>query len=207
MFITFEGLDFCGKSTQVELLKEYLIKRNKAVKIIREPGGTKISEKIRDLLLDRDNNEMIPLTELLLFTASRVQLVKQIIIPSIEKGTFVISDRFHDSSIAYQGYGRGIDLDFVIPLQNFAIKGAEPDITFFLDIPVQEVNKRKRKLTQQQLDRIEISKNKFYEDVRMGYLKIAEKEKRFKIINGLNSIEEIHKQIINEINKLENIGS
>ena len=199
MFITFEGLDFCGKSTQVKLLEKYLLAENKQVLLIREPGGTAISEKVRDVLLDRKNSEMFLETELILFSASRAQLVREKIIPHLEKGYYIISDRFHDSSIAYQGFGRNIDLDFVEHLQMFAIKNTLPDITFFIDIPIKEVLKRKAKLKAAELDRIEISKNDFYEKVREGYLYLAGKEKRFKRIDGLLTIEEIHNIIIEEI--------
>ena len=122
MFITFEGLDFCGKSTQVEILKNYLESKGKDVKIIREPGGTEISEKIRDILLDKKNSEMTIESELLLFSSSRAQLVRERIIPLLKEGYFVISDRFHDSSVAYQGYGRGISISSVKEIQNFTIK-------------------------------------------------------------------------------------
>ncbi len=201
MFITFEGLDFCGKSTQVKLLEKYFTAKNKKVKIIREPGGTKISEKVRGILLDRNNLEMSPETELLLFTASRIQLVKEVIVPSIEKGDVVISDRFHHSSIAYQGFGRGIDLEFVETLQAFAIKGAQPDITFFLDVPVETVVERKAKKEHAELDRIEISKNNFYEKVREGYFYLMKKDKYIVKLDGTLSIEEIHKKIVSEIEK------
>ncbi len=199
MFITFEGLDFCGKSTQVKLLEKYFTAKNKKVKIIREPGGTKISEKVRDILLDRNNLEMSPETELLLFTASRIQLVKEVIIPSIEKNIVVISDRFHHSSIAYQGFGRGIDLPFVEALQAFAIKGARPDITFFLDIPVETVVERKAKVEHAELDRIEISQNNFYEKVREGYFYLLEKDKYIVKLDGTKPIEKIHREIINKV--------
>lgn len=203
MFITFEGLDFCGKSTQVELLKEYLENRDKEVKVIREPGGTLISEKVRNILLDRNNAEMVDETELLLFSASRSQLVREIIIPALEKGIYVVSDRFHDSSIVYQGFGRGLPLKFVVDLQNFVIDGAQPDITFFLDIPIEEVLRRKLKLKPDELDRIEVSKKEFYEKVREGYLYLAENEKRYSVIDGQKSIEEINQIIVDEINKIE----
>lgn len=205
MFITFEGLDFCGKSTQVKLLKEYLEKNNKRVKILREPGGTNISEKIRDILLDTNNSEMFIETELLLFSSGRAQLVREIILPLLEENYFVISDRFHDSSIAYQGYGRGISIDAVTAIQNFAIQKALPDITFFIDLPVEEIENRKAKLETKSLDRIELSNTEFYTRVRNGYLKICDKQERFKIIDGTSSIEKIHEEIIKEINLLVNI--
>jgi len=203
MFITFEGLDFCGKSTQVQLLEKYLVENDKKVQIIREPGGTQISEKIRDILLDKKNSDMSVETELILFSASRSQLVNQVILPSIKEKYYVISDRFHDSSIAYQAFGRKIPLDFVEALQRFVIGKAIPDLTFFLDIPIEEVIKRKSKVKKIELDRIELSKIDFYERVRNGYLYLAEKEKRFRKIDGLLPIEEIHFIILQEVKKLE----
>ncbi len=205
MFITFEGLDFCGKSTQAKLLKEYLEKNNKRVKILREPGGTNISEMIRDILLDTKNSEMFIETELLLFSSGRAQLVREVILPLLEENYFVISDRFHDSSIAYQGYGRGISIEAVTAIQNFAIQKALPDITFFIDLPVEEIENRKAKLETNILDRIELSDTEFYNRVRNGYLKMCDEQERFKIIDGTNSIEKIHEEIINEINLLVNI--
>lgn len=203
MFITFEGLDFCGKSTQVQLLEKYLIKKGIKVIVVREPGGTEISEKIRDILLDKKNNEMKNKTELLLFSASRSQLVDQTILPSLQNGYYVISDRFHDSSIAYQAFGRGLDFDFVYKLQSFVISQAIPRLTFFIDIPVEEVVRRMSNVKKIELDRIESSKTDFYEKVRQGYFYLAEKDKRFIIINGLLQIDEIHRDIVN---KLENIS-
>ena len=202
MFITFEGLDSCGKSTQVKLLEKYFEEQNKVVKVIREPGGVKISEKIRDILLDTENAEMTIETEALLFAASRSQLVREKIIPFINNGFVVISDRFHDSSIAYQGYGRGIDTQFVIDLQKFAIGNAIPTVTFFIDIPIDEVLRRKAKLSNEELDRIEVSKTEFYEKVRNGYKLLAEKEKRFVTLDGLMKMEEIHNIIIDKIESL-----
>ena len=202
MFITFEGLDFCGKSTQVKLLKKYFEDQNQVVKLIREPGGVKISEKIRDILLDTGNSEMTIETEALLFAASRSQLVREKIVPFLNNGFVVISDRFHDSSIAYQGYGRGIDTQFVIDLQKFAIGNAIPTVTFFIDIPIEEVLKRKANLNSEELDRIEVSEKEFYEKVRAGYKVLAEKEERFVTLNGLMKIEEIHNIIIDKIESL-----
>lgn len=200
MFITFEGLDFCGKSTQVQLLEKYLIDEGKKVIVIREPGGTPISEKIRDILLDKKNSEMKFETEALLFAASRAQLVNQTIIPALKNNVYVISDRFHDSSIAYQSYGRGLSLNFVKELQKFVIKEAVPSITFFIDIPVEEVVRRMSKVKKVELDRIENSKVDFYERVRKGYLELSSSNGRFKILDGMLSIEKLHKQIVSEIN-------
>jgi len=202
MFITFEGLDFCGKSTQVELLKKYLIQQNKKVEIIREPGGTEISEKIRDILLDKKNNNMFMESEIFLFSASRSQLVREKIRPYLKKGFYVISDRFHDSTTAYQGFGRGIDIESVKKINEVAIGITKPNITFFIDIPIKEVENRKEK-KRNELDRIEISDLNFFERVRNGYLELSKKEKRFKVIDGTKSIDQIHKKIVEEIVLLE----
>lgn len=203
MFITFEGIDFCGKSTQVELLKKYFEDKGKSVQVIREPGGTEISEKIRDILLDKKNNKMFMETELLLFSASRAQLVREKIIPFLQRGEIVISDRFHDSSTAYQGFGRGLPIEFVLSVHKLAIGNTIPDLTFIIDIPVEVAVKRKAEKTHQELDRIEVSSNDFFAKVRNGYLTLAEKEKRFKVIDGTQSIETIHSIIINFIEEFE----
>lgn len=199
MLITFEGIDFCGKSTQIQLLEEYLSNNNKTVKLIREPGGTKLSEKIRDILLDKKNNEMVFETELLLFSASRAQLVREVILPELDNGHFVLSDRFHDSSIAYQGFGRGIDVETLMTIQKFAIGEALPAITFFIDISMEEMANRKEKFGTGNLDRIEVSESKFYERVREGYHHLCKTEKRFVLIDGLKSIEQIHNEIVQEV--------
>ena len=201
MFITFEGLDFCGKSTQVQLLEKLLTEEGKKVKVIREPGGTIISEKIRNVLLDKKNSEMLIETELILFAASRAQLVGEVILPLLDENSFVISDRFHDSSIAYQAFGRGIDLEFVDELQKFVIGRAIPDLTFLIDIPIEEVVRRKTMVKHVELDRIERSEMDFYEKVREGYLFLASRESRFRRIDGMLAIEEIHKVIVDEITK------
>jgi len=203
MFISFEGIDFCGKSTQVELLRDYLLAQKKIVHLIREPGGTEISEKIREILLDKKNNTMVMETELFLFSASRAQLVREVIRPYLQKGYYVISDRFHDSSTAYHGFGRGLSVDAIIKIHNLAIGETLPDITFFIDIPNEIAIERKLKKSHSDLDRIEVSDNTFYERVREGYLYLSKQEKRFRVIDGTQSIENINKQIIDEIKSLE----
>lgn len=202
MFITFEGLDFCGKSTQVSLLKGYLESIHQKTLLLREPGGTEISEKIRDILLDKKNSRMVMEAELLLFSASRAQLVRDVIVPKLSEGFVVISDRFHDSTTAYQGFGRGIDLAFINKLNSFVIQNALPDITFFIDISIEEAKRRKEGNQMFDLDRIEISNDDFYLKVREGYLSVSKKEKRFFRIDGTKSIEEIHKEIKNKLNDL-----
>jgi len=203
MFITFEGIDFCGKSTQIELLKSYLLKKNKKVRVIREPGGTEISEKIRTMLLDKENSKMLMETEFLLFSASRAQLVREKIRPYLSEGIYVISDRFHDSSTAYQGYGRGISVEVILSIHKLAIEGTIPDITFFIDIPVEVAEQRRQEKSIKHLDRIENSDKDFYSRVRNGYLELAKSENRFRILNGTDIIENIHEKIINEIEKIE----
>ena len=202
MFITFEGMDFCGKSTQVELLRRYLTDRKKIVEIIREPGGTIISEMVRSILLDKVHENMCNETEFLLFSSSRAQLVREKIRPYLMKGYYVISDRFHDSSTAYQGFGRGLSVDAIMNIHNLAIGDTIPDITFFIDIPVEEAENRKSQKLHHELDRIEVSKKEFFEKVRNGYLYLS-KDQRFRKIDGTKSVQEIHEQIIKEIELLE----
>ena len=206
MFITFEGIDFCGKSTQVGLLRDYLLEQKKDVHLIREPGGTEISEKIRDILLDKKNNEMVMETEIFLLSASSAKLVREVIRPYLQRGYYVISDRFHDSSTAYQGFGRGLSVDAILNIHNLAIGETIPDITFFIDIPNNIAIDRKRNIAHSDLDRIEVSDNTFYERVREGYLYLSKKEKRFKVIDGTQSINQINVQIINEIKLLESVN-
>ena len=203
MFITFEGIDFCGKSTQVGLLRDFLVKQKKNVHLIREPGGTEISEKIREILLDKKNNAMVMETEIFLFSASRAQLVNEVIRPYLQKGYYVISDRFHDSSTAYQGFGRGLSVDAILNIHNLAIGKTIPDITFFIDIPNDIALARKKNIAHSDLDRIEVSDNTFYERVREGYLYLSQKEKRFKVIDGTKNINQVNEQIINAIKSLE----
>jgi len=203
MFITFEGIDFSGKSTQIELLKDYLVEHNKKVEILREPGGTEISEKVRRILLDNKNQKMFAEAELLLFSASRAQLLREKIQPYLQKGIYVISDRFHDSSTAYQGYGRGIPLDAIMKVHQLAIGDTMPDVTFFIDIPVGIANERKKKKSKVKLDRIELADIEFYNRVRSGYLEIARQEERFKVIDGTQNIETIQNQIISELELID----
>ncbi len=202
MFISFEGIDFCGKSTQIKMLEEYFSALNKKVKVIREPGGTAISEKIRDILLDKKNDQMVMETEILLFSASRSQLVREVIRPSLNSGFVVISDRFHDSSTAYQGYGRGLSVDDIKNIHKIAVGETLPDLTFLIDIPV-EIAYRRRGTKTGHLDRIEVSDDDFYSRVRKGYLQMAEEEKRFRVIDGNRDINLIHNDIVNEILKYD----
>ncbi len=199
MFITFEGVDLCGKTTQAEILVERLKSLGYDVLFVREPGGTKISEAIRNILLSEQNREMDPLTELFLFSASRAQLVKEAIIPALRSGKIVICDRFYDSTLAYQGYGRGIDIEKIKIINELASSGIVPDITFLIDIPVEEIYRRKisksTEMRKDQGDRMESSGFDFFERVRNGYLEIAKESERFIVIDGMKDIDEISQQI------------
>ncbi len=196
MFISFEGIDASGKSTQVKLLEKYLIEQNFKVVVVREPGGTQVSEEIRRILLSKDNFKMVRECEILLFSASRAQLVREVILPKLNEGYIVISDRFHDSTTAYQGVGRNINLEDVYAIHRIAINDCLPDLTFFLDIPFEESQRRKQ-LLNISADRIESMGKDFFEKVRQGYLLIQQKEpERFVVINGVGSPEQIHQKIV-----------
>jgi len=203
--ISFEGIDFCGKSTQAKLLAKYLKEKGIPYRQFREPGGVYISEKIRNILLDPGNKGLLDTTELLLFAAARAQIVGEEIEPSLET-KLVLLDRFHDSSVAYQGFGRGMGYKFVKELQKYATKGIYPDRTYWFNVSIEEVAKRKQVLTTNantKLDRIEVSKDNFYQKVIDGYKHIARTEPwRFKTINAKRSIDEIHNDVINDANKV-----
>ncbi len=200
MFITFEGIDLCGKTTQAEILIQRLKNSGFDVVFIREPGGTKISELIRNILLDPQNKEMEPITELFLFSASRAQLVREVIIPSLNSGKIVVCDRFYDSTVAYQGYGRGIEIEKIKVINELASGGLVPDLTFLIDIPVDEIHRR-RKEKYGDFDRMENSGDEFYERVRRGYLEIAQTSDRFVVIDGKDKIDEISAQIWEIVSK------
>ncbi|HCA78199.1 MAG TPA: dTMP kinase [Bacteroidetes bacterium] len=194
MFITFEGLDFSGKSTQVALFTERLSRAGSQHLDIRDPGGTAIGERIRSILLDRAVLNMSEVTELFLFSASRAQLVNEIIKPNLDRGTIVVCDRFYDSTTAYQGLGRGLPLDAIATINRSAAGGLVPDVTFFIDIPVSEVERR---MIQHKTgaDRMEMSGRAFYERVRQGYLQLASEAPRFEVLDGLMGIQDIHERV------------
>jgi len=190
-FITFEGPEGSGKSTHAKRLYNFLRKKGYSVILLREPGGTKISEEIREILLDKRNKKMDIKTETLLYLASRAQLVKEKIVPALRKGKIVILDRFHDSTLAYQGYGGGINLRFLEELGKFVNGKIIPDLTFLLDIDTHKGLKRCG-----HKDRIEEKPFSFHQRVRKGYLELAKKNpKRFFIIRGDKEIHFIEKKI------------
>lgn len=201
MFITLEGLDFSGKSTQATVLVERLRGTRAVVHFLREPGGTEISERIRDILLDKKNLAMEDAAELLLFSAARSQLVKEVIVPALRRGEIVVCDRYYDSTTAYQGYGRELPLDAVMSINRLATEGVDPDLTFFIDIPVDEIGRRKKKAGMM-FDRMESSGRAFYGRVRDGYHEIAKREaQRFIIIDGTQDIDEIARHIWKVVEK------
>jgi dTMP kinase len=190
-FITFEGIDFCGKTTQAKKLAKYLKAKGHDTILMREPGGEKISEKIRKVLLSEKNQEITPLTELLLYIASRAQLTQRVILPSLAQEKIVICDRYSDSTLAYQGYGRGLNKNMIKYLNQVSSSGLYPDLTILLDVPVEVSLKRKAKEAKNKGgDRLEREKIEFHRKVRDGYLKIAKRnKKRIKIVDGRGNIE------------------
>lgn len=195
LFVTFEGIDGCGKSTQIEILQNLLSKRGYKNIFVREPGGTQIGESIRTILLDKINTNMKPETELLLFEAARAQNVNDLILPALHRGETVICDRFADSSTAYQGYGRLLDVSAVKMLNAYATGGLTPDITFLFDIDPKIAASRLEDRTKCN-DRIDLESIEFSARVRNGYLEIAKEEpSRIKIIDAAKDINSISKEI------------
>lgn len=202
LFITFEGNDGSGKTTQIRLLADYL--RNKGIEVVltREPGGTPIGEKIRSVLLDKANKEMHPVTEMLLYAASRAQLVNTLIRPAIEEGKAVICDRFVDSSYAYQAMGRGLGLKTVKNVNSYAIGDCMPDITFFMDIDADAAMKR-RNSSGEEADRLESEKIEFHRNVYEGYKNLLSLyPERIKAIDVLKSPEQVFESIKTHIDEL-----
>ena len=198
-FITFEGSEGCGKSTQVRLLSERLTRAGVPLLVTREPGGTSIGETIRDLLQFAPQSvTMEPETELLLFEASRSQLVRETIRPALERGTLVISDRFADSTTVYQGVARRLDQEMVGHLNDFAIGDCRPDLTFVLDVDAETARARmlRRVRPAGPVDRMEQEPLKFYEEVCIAYRELAAREAdRIELIDGSHSVEEIEMEI------------
>ncbi len=194
-FISFEGIDFCGKTTQINLLLERLKEHNIAPLLVREPGGTVISEKIREILLSPAHQEMHMRTEIFLYEAARAQLVHQKILPALQAGEYVIADRFFDSTTAYQGYGRQLDLEAVKLLNRFATSGLQPYRTFFIDITLEEAERRGRQMGRGR-DRLESGGRDFFRRVRQGFLNLCEEEEeRFVRIDGEQPIDTIAEEI------------
>lgn len=198
LFITFEGTDGAGKSTQIDLLVSNFAKKGMDVLVTREPGGTSIGEKIRELILDCDNTKMCYETEAMLYAAARAQHVFEKILPALKSGKTVICDRFVDSSLVYQGIARNLGIEFIEEINKIALSEIKPDITFFLDLKPEIGIARKK--NSKILDRIEQEKIDFHYKVYNGYLKLADLyTDRIKKISGDDSIENISGKIINEV--------
>jgi dTMP kinase len=198
-FITFEGAEGSGKSTQIELAQQYLESSGKDVLFLREPGGVKISEDIRNILLDTETKDMSDECETLLYMAARAQLVEEIIIPALSNGKVILCDRFLDSTIAYQGYGNGVNIEKIKNIGEFVTQGFKPGLTFLFDLDVEEgfarINRPK--------DRIEQRGIEYHNRVRNGYLKIARDEPdRVMLIDARKSKEEIQSIVQERIDQL-----
>ncbi len=196
MLITFEGIDGSGKSTQISLLKDKLTSLGYTVKVFREPGGTLLSEEIRELLLNTDL-EIDSVTELLLFSSARSQLMAEEVLPALKREEIVILDRFYDSTTAYQGYGRkSLPLDQIQQINNIASHGRTPDLTFYLRLSLDASNQRRAHLNK---DRMERAGDQFFENVIRGFDELAKKEERFIVVEASKTIEEIHEKIVDTV--------
>ena len=194
MFITFEGIDGSGKSTQANFLKNQLQNDGYDVILLREPGGTIISKKIRDLVLNHRASSVSSLTEALLIASSRYQLVNEIILPALKKNTIVICDRYIDSTIAYQGYGRGINISWLNEINKYSLMHANPELTYLFDLKVEDSMLR---IKNKNKDRIELEGKDFLSKVRNGYLKLAKNSKRFILLNAMDSPEKLKNKVYN----------
>ncbi len=191
-FISFEGVDGCGKSTLMEQLSSWLAKAGIPCVRTREPGGTTIGERIREILLDPGSSEMSSRAEVLLYSASRAQLTDQVIIPAMKKGSWVLTDRFVDATFAYQGFGRGFDLDRLRAIQEWTTKDLWPDKTILLDCDIETAMTRLGTRNEEGPDRIEQEERVFHEKVRKGYLALAQKEpERFLVLDASKPLEQV----------------
>lgn len=194
-FITFEGCEGSGKSTQIELFRKYLEKKGIEYLFVREPGGTEISEKIRAIILDVNNKEMCDEAEALLYASARAQLIKEKILPALNSSKLVLCDRYIDSSFAYQAHARGLGIDFISKINSYAIENCMPDKTVFLNISSKDAFMRKGGADKD--DRIELSGEDFHQKVYEGYLKVAKiYPDRFLLIDCLGEKQQTHKNII-----------
>lgn len=190
-FITFEGIDGCGKTTQMELAFEYLTASGFTVSKFREPGSTRVAEKIREILLHKENS-LSDITELLLYEAARTEITEKEIRPALKKGHTVLCDRFYDSTTAYQGYGRGLDIKLVKKMHRVAVGTLTPDLTFLFDLDLKTALSRRGKSP----DRLESQPKAFFERVRQGFLKIAAQERqRIVVIDAAGSVEDVFKKV------------
>jgi dTMP kinase len=199
LFVTFEGPDGSGKTTQIRLLRVYLREKGYPVCQTREPGGTSIGDQIRQVLHDTTNTGMQATTEILLYSASRAQLVEEVIRPALARGQIVLCDRYAESTLAYQGYGRQLDLGILKAITAFATGGLQPDLIVYLDIPVEEGLRRRRRaheIEEDEWNRMDQQAVDFYRRVRQGYLHLADEEpRRWLIVDAGQSVEAIQASI------------
>lgn len=200
-FITFEGSEGAGKSIQVEILTSHLHEEGYEVKVTREPGGTRIGEQIRSITHSQENVDLEATAEAYLMAAARAQHVEQVIFPSLEAGKIVVCDRYVDSSIAYQGYGRKLGPDKIKELNDMAVNDALPDLTILLNVPV-EIGVRRRKKSLKPNDRLDLQQKEFYERVHDGYIQLAKKDpKRYVVIDASQTIEKISIEVWGSVKK------
>jgi len=205
MFITLEGIEGSGKTTQIKNIVEFLENNGYDCVITREPGGTKIGEKIRSILLDPKNRDMAPACELLLYCSDRVQHIKELINPALSEGKTVICDRFFDATLVYQGYARGLDIDLITGLHEMTVDGLKPDITILLDLlpeiglsrAWEQIDNGSRSVGETRFEKETLA---FHEKIRAGYLELARLEpKRFCVIDASKSENQVKQQIINAL--------
>ena len=202
LFLTFEGCDGCGKTTVLNRVSVLLREKGIPFLLTREPGGSKIAEEIRNVILDKKNTEMDPRCEALLYAASRRQHLVEIVLPALEKGIHVLSDRYLDSSLAYQGYARGIGMEEVYSINLFAIDGMLPDLTFFLDLPPEEGLARIRKNETREINRLDLEKENFHKKVYEGYKILLENyPERIVRIDAKKTVEEESQEIFDILAK------
>jgi dTMP kinase len=195
MFVTFEGPEGSGKSTQIRLLADFLRSRGRDVVVTREPGGTVIGDQVRACLHDVANTEMVSEAEILLYSASRAQLVREVIMPALSRKKIILCDRFYDSTLAYQGYGRGLDMKSLLQITEFATGGLKPDITLLFDLPV-EVGLARRQANGEEMNRLDLEAVAFHRRVRAGYHELlAQDSARWVVVNAERSISDVQSDL------------
>ena len=203
LFITFEGIEGCGKTTQIGHLTSYLEGTRRSFLLTREPGGTELGEKIRQILLSSENAGIEPMAELFLYAAARVQHFRQVIHPALKEGKIVLCDRYADATLAYQGFGRGLDPNWIEEIHARSVENAKPDLTFLLDLPVEEGLRRAWKRIEGnpiKEDRFEKEAVDFHQRVREGYLTLARKEpRRIIVLDGMKNEQSLHREIVSHL--------
>ncbi len=203
LFITFEGIEGCGKTTQIGLLTSFLESLHRPFLLTREPGGTGVGEQIRQILLSSENVGIEPMAELYLYAAARVQHIRQVISPALREGKLVICDRFADATLAYQGYGRGVDLAWIEEIHARTMENVKPDLTFLLDLPVEEGLRRALKRMEKHSvkeDRFEKEALDFHRRVREGYLILARNQpRRIVALDGMKEEKTLHREILTHL--------